>query len=508
MDDLENINGWNANSENNTAQEPAPAPAEGSAEAAHTAPEGNTGAAYTAQPETGAAQAGPGGSAYHDSWAYPGNSGKAPKAPKAKKQRRGAGRVVAIALVCAILGGLGGGAITGAVAYNRYSGETQALQQQIDDLKSQSTGKGNTTIVTSVSAEGLKSGAQIYAENVDTVVSITTQGVNNGQGFQSMGTGFIISDDGYILTNHHVIANGQKVTVTTNNGDEYDATVVGSDEYYDVALLKVDAANLPTVTIGDSDSTTVGEEVVAIGNALGELTSSFTGGYLSGKDRMVSTDGTSVPMMQTDAAINSGNSGGPLFNMKGEVIGITSAKYSGSTSSGASIEGIGFAIPINDVMKLVDDLKTHGHVTGRAQLGVMVQDMQLDSSVAKAYGLPKGVQVVSVNAGSAAEAAGVQANDIITALGSDKIESTSDLRVALQKRSAGDSDTITVYRNGQQITLNITFEEKADETATEATEATAPNDDSQSGSDSQLPDKDSSWDDWYEFFHRFFGNGQ
>ena len=118
------------------------------------------------------------------------------------------------------------------------------------------------------------------------------------------------------------------------------------------------------------------------------------------------------------------------------------------------------------------------------------------------------MQVVSVNAGSAAEAAGVQANDIITALGSDKIESTSDLRVALQKRSAGDSDTITVYRNGQQITLNITFEEKADETATEATEATAPNDDSQSGSDSQLPDKDSSWDDWYEFFHRFFGNGQ
>ena len=337
MDDLENINGWNANSENNTEQEPAPAPAEGSAEAAHTAPEGNTGAAYTAQPEAGAAQAGPGGSAYHDSWAYPGNGGKAPKAPKAKKQHKGAGRVVAIALVCAILGGLGGGAITGAVAYNRYSGETQALQQQIDDLKSQSTGKGNTTIVTSVSAEGLKSGAQIYAENVDTVVSITTQGVSNGQGFQSMGTGFIISDDGYILTNHHVIANGQKVTVTTNNGDEYDATVVGSDEYYDVALLKVDAANLPTVTIGDSDSTTVGEEVVAIGNALGELTSSFTGGYLSGKDRMVSTDGTSVPMMQTDAAINSGNSGGPLFNMKCEVIGITSAKYSGSTSSGASI---------------------------------------------------------------------------------------------------------------------------------------------------------------------------
>lgn len=495
MDDLE-TNGWNANSENNVEQQGSPM-----AEAPASA---DSGAQAQSAPSYEAASQ----NTYHDSWSYPGNSPKAPNPHKEKKAHKGAGRVVAVALVCAILGGLGGGAITGAVAYNRYSDQTQALQQQIDNLKSQdSTGKGNTTIVTSVSAEGLKSGAQIYAENVDAVVSITTQGISNGQGFQSMGTGFIISDDGYILTNHHVIADGQKVTVSTNDGDEYDATVVGSDEYYDVALLKVDASNLPTVTIGDSDQTTVGEEVVAIGNALGELTASFTGGYLSGKDRMVSTDGTSVPMMQTDAAINSGNSGGPLFNMKGEVIGITSAKYSGSTSSGASIEGIGFAIPINDVMKLVDDLKTHGHVTGRAQLGVMVQDMQLDSSVAKAYGLPKGVQVVSVNAGSAAEAAGVQANDIITALGSDKIESTSDLRVALQKRSAGDSDTITVYRNGQQITLSITFEEKSDETTTEASEATEPSD-SQGSGENQMPDKDDSWDDWYEFFHRFFGNGQ
>ena len=496
MSDLENTNGWNTNPENSTEQEPTSAPAEN-----------GTAAAYTAQPESGSAQSAGGRNTCHDSWSYPGNSAKAPKPHKEKKAHKGVGRIIAVALVCAILGGLGGGAITGAVAYNRYSDETQALQQQIDDLKSQDNGKGSTTIVTSVSSEGLKSGAQIYAENVDAVVSITTQGVSNGQGFQSMGTGFIISEDGYILTNHHVIANGQKVTVTTNEGDEYDATVVGSDEYYDVALLKVEATSLPTVTIGDSDQTTVGEEVVAIGNALGELTASFTGGYLSGKDRMVSTDGTSVPMMQTDAAINSGNSGGPLFNMKGEVIGITSAKYSGSTSSGASIEGIGFAIPIDDVMKLVDDLKTHGHVTGRAQLGVMVQDMQLDSSVAKAYGLPKGVQVVSVNAGSAAEAAGVQANDIITALGSDKIESTSDLRVALQKRSAGDSDTITVYRNGQQITLNITFEEKADDSTTESTEATEPSENQGSG-ENQMPGKDDSWDDWYEFFHRFFGNGQ
>lgn len=437
-----------------------------------------------------------------DAWQYPGSAPKAPKKPKEKK-KHGTGTVVAIALVCAILGGLGGGALTGYISSNRYGQQVSQLQDQVAALEEKGS-KGGTTILTSVSADGLKSGAQIYAENVDAVVSVTSNGTTQSfygtSQFQSRGTGFLISDDGYILTNQHVIDEATDIKITMNDGTEYEAQVVGSDEYFDVALLKIDAEGLPCVTIGDSDNTAVGEQVVLIGNALGELTSSFTGGYLSGVDRAVSTDGKAVNMMQTDAAINSGNSGGPLFNMQGEVIGITSAKYSGSTSSGASIEGIGFAIPINDVMKLVSDLKDYGYVTGQAYLGVTVKEMDVDQEVAKAYGLPLGVQVSSVDEGGAAEKAGIQAGDIITALGSDKVESLSTLQAALRKRSAGGTDTITVYRSGQELQLTITFDEKQVETES-GPEATKPQENEQP----QVPDEDAGWDEWYEFFNRYFG---
>lgn len=438
-----------------------------------------------------------------DAWQYPG-SAKAPKAPKKPKEKKkhGTGAVVAIALVCAILGGLGGGALTGYLTSNRYDNRVSQLQDQINELAEKEP-QGNTTILTAVSADGLKSGAQIYAENVDAVVSVTsngtTQSIYGTSQFQSRGTGFLISDDGYILTNQHVIDEATDIKITMNDGTEYEAQVVGSDEYFDVALLKIDGENLPCVTIGDSDNTAVGEQVVLIGNALGELTSSFTGGYLSGVDRAVSSEGKAVNMMQTDAAINSGNSGGPLFNMQGEVIGITSAKYSGSTSSGASIEGIGFAIPINDVMKLVSDLKDYGYVTGQAYLGVTVREMNVDESVAKAYGLPLGVQVASVDEGGAAEKAGVQVGDIITALGDDKVESLATLQAALRRHSAGDTDIITVYRSGQELELTITFDEKQVETEG-GTESSEPQNEQPS-----IPDEDADWDEWYEFFNRYFG---
>lgn len=487
MDTFENNNGWETNSEN-TEQNAAYAE-EAQAEQTRQEPVQRPG--WQSAPQ--------------DGWTYPGNGPKAPKVHKEKKQKKGTGRVVALALCCAILGGIGGGAVMSFVAANRYESQTQELQQQIDDLKA--TGKSDTTILTSVSAEGLKSGAQIYAENVDAVVSVTAKGVSmtqfGNQNFESRGTGFLISNDGYILTNHHVIADGQEIKVTMNDSSEYEAKLIGSDEYFDVALLKIDGENLPAVTIGDSDKTAVGEEVVAIGNALGQLTSSFTGGYLSGVDRMVNSDGTAVNMMQTDAAINSGNSGGPLFNMKGEVIGITSAKYSGTTSSGASIEGIGFAIPINDVMKLVGDLRDFGYVTGQAYLGVTVKNMSVDASIAEAYGLPLGAQVQTVDAGSAAEKAGIQPKDIIIAIGDDKVESLDALTVALRKRSAGDTDTITVYRNGQELVLTITFDEKqvaAQQTTPETTEPQENNE-----TIPQMPSQDDGWDEWRDFFYRYFG---
>lgn len=224
-----------------------------------------------------------------------------------------------------------------------------SFQSQLDDLANAQNaiqhGNGSGATVDTVSNPGALTPAQVYAQNVQSVVAITNQGVKNGtfgqESFTGTGSGFILTADGYVLTNHHVIDGAQTITVTLYDGTEYTARLVGSDSISDVALLKIEAENLPAVTIGDSDGLDVGDQVAAIGNPLGELTSTQTVGYVSAKDRSVNTDGTILNMLQTDAAINSGNSGGPLFNMNGEVVGITTAKYSGSTSSGASIEGIG-----------------------------------------------------------------------------------------------------------------------------------------------------------------------
>lgn len=184
--------------------------------------------------------------------------------------------------------------------------------------------------------------------NVNATVGIATQITTNVWGqvasASASGSGFILTSDGYVVTNNHVVEGATSVTVKLYNGDEYDAEVIGTDEMNDVALLKIDATGLQAVTIGDSDQIEVGEEVIAIGNPLGELTFTMTAGVVSALDREINTDGKPINMLQTDVAINSGNSGGALFDMNGNVVGITSAKYSGSTSSGASIEGISFAI--------------------------------------------------------------------------------------------------------------------------------------------------------------------
>ena len=201
----------------------------------------------------------------------------------------------------------------------------------------------------------------------------------------------------------------------------------------------------------------VGDQVVAIGNPLGELTSTMTAGYVSAKDRIVATDGTQINMMQTDAAINPGNSGGPLFNMLGQVIGITSAKYSGLTESGATIEGIGFAIPMDDVYGMLEDLRLYGYITG-AYLGVSISDV--DPTIAEAYGLPVGTLVRSVVAGSCADKGGIQPSDIIVNLGGHEIKNINDLSRVLRKFKAGDEITATVHRNGQLVQLMLTLDEK------------------------------------------------
>lgn len=451
----------------------------------------------------------------------PVETAKKQKAPKKPRQRKGwgTGRVVAAALACAIVGGVGGGALTAHLVDSKWEKTTEELQSsfqsQLDDLANAQNaiqhGNGSGATVDTVSNPGALTPAQVYAQNVQSVVAITNQGVKNGtfgqESFTGTGSGFILTADGYVLTNHHVIDGAQTITVTLYDGTEYTARLVGSDSISDVALLKIEAENLPAVTIGDSDGLDVGDQVAAIGNPLGELTSTQTVGYVSAKDRSVNTDGTILNMLQTDAAINSGNSGGPLFNMNGEVVGITTAKYSGSTSSGASIEGIGFAIPINDVMDLVDDLMEYGYITGQAYLGVTINTQDLDAATAAAYGLPLGARVQSVTEGSCADKAGLQAGDIITALGDEEVSGYSDLLYALRNFGAGDTTTVSVFRSGQELTLNITFDEKTADTPTGPVQETQPEESTQPEENSgEMPDS-GSYEDWYNYFFPFFGNG-
>ena len=331
------------------------------------------------------------------------------------------------------------------------------------ELENNSTGGNGDSSSGSAgpSVEGGLTPAQVYAQNVDSVVAIecivtqdyfgqTVSGVTSG-------SGFVLTADGYIVSNYHVVAAAKTITVTFNNGTEYTGKFVGGDESNDIALVKINAKDLRPVKVGSSDELIVGDQVVAVGNALGELASTLTVGYISAKDRIITTDGTQINMLQTDAAINPGNSGGPLFNMLGQVIGITTAKYSGLTDSGATIEGIGFAIPMDDVYGMLEDLRQYGYITG-AYLGVSVSDV--DPNVADIYGLPMGTLVREVVEGSSAHKGGVKVSDIIVNLGGYEIKNINDLSRALRKFKAGDEITVTVHRSGALVQLTLVLDEK------------------------------------------------
>jgi serine protease Do len=280
-------------------------------------------------------------------------------------------------------------------------------------------------------------------------VGIANQGVTTnifGQVTEtaSSGSGFIISEDGYIVTNHHVIESATTLTVITNNEEEYPAKVVGFDEGNDFAVIKIEATGLPCVKLGSSDDLIVGDMVAAIGNPLGEITTSLTVGYISVKDRDVTIQNSIINMLQTDTAINPGNSGGPLFNMKGEVIGITTAKYSGS-----AVESIGFAIPIDDVAQMIDDLLEKGYISA-PYMGVNITT-QTDGI---------GVYVASVEANTPAAKAGLQKGDIIVGIGEYETPTLASLDKALRNFEPGETATIQVYRNRKILDLSITFASK------------------------------------------------
>ena len=339
-----------------------------------------------------------------------------------------------------------------------FDSRISELQQQVAALTPEHT--GNSQSGTVAVGNGMTA-AQVYAKNVRSVVLIeatvtssiygqTTSGV-------STGSGFILSEDGYVVTNFHVVEGASSVKVVLYDEKSHAAELVGYDKTNDLAVLKVDAQDLDPVELGSSDGLIVGDQVVAIGNPLGELTATLTVGYVSAKERTIDTDGTVINMIQTDAAINSGNSGGPLFNMKGQVVGITTAKYSGSSSSGATIEGIGFAIPMDDVTKSLDELIQFGYIKS-AYLGVLVQN--LDSAVAEIYGLPVGAYVAGVEDGYCAQKAGIRAKDIIVAVGDVTVKNITDLTRALRDYEPGEQAEIRLYRAGQELTVSVVLDER------------------------------------------------
>ena len=367
--------------------------------------------------------------------------------PMPRKNRRGI-KTAALCLVCALLGGLAGGASVRLVPKDNtilYEGHSPVA-----------------VTMSSVTSTEPMSGAQVYAGNVGSTVGITTELVTTNFWGQTVkgaaaGSGFVVTHDGYILTNYHVIDGASSIQVAFADGTSYPATLVGGEEPNDIAVLKIEAEGLTPVVLGDSDNLVVGEQVCAIGNPLGELTFTFTSGYVSARDRTITMEnGEVMNMLQTDTSINSGNSGGPLFNMYGQVIGITTAKYSSSGSSSASIEGIGFAIPINDVKDMVKDIIEKGYVTGKPNVGIIMSDVSAD---AQRYGIPAGASISAVLEGSCGQKAGLQAGDIITAVNDTAVTSSKQLSSLVKEYKAGDTVTLTVYRTGETQTLSVALDE-------------------------------------------------
>ena len=274
------------------------------------------------------------------------------------------------------------------------------------------------------------------------------------------GSGVIITSDGYIVTNNHVVEGGQNIRVCLQDGSEYEATLIGTDSYSDLAVIKIDATGLPAATLGTSSNMTVGDPVFAIGNPLGVLSSSVSQGIISGLDRTINVDGHNMTLMQTDAAVNPGNSGGGLFNANGELIGIVNAK-----SYGLDVEGIGFAIPMDTAKSIIMDLIDLGYVTGRPYLGISMQDVALrfgsgySSNPFFSFGgnYVTGVQVVAVEEGSPAQNAGLHVNDVIVGLDDQEITGTSQLSALLYEYKVGDTVTISVLRGNETQQLSVTL---------------------------------------------------
>ena len=341
--------------------------------------------------------------------------------------------------------------------------------------------------------------AEVYAATVNSTVGITTSVTTNIYGYETMaaasGSGFLVTSDGFILTNYHVVENSNSITVTLYDGSSYEAKLIGYDASNDIAVLKIDAEGLSPVTFGNSDELVVGEEVLAIGNPLGELTFSLTRGIISALNRDITlSGGLRMRLIQTDCAINSGNSGGALFNMYGEVVGITNAKYSGSGSQ-ASVDNIGFAIPVNAVVNIVEQIMTKGQIS-TPYLGVSVSNVSGDLT---AYGIPAGAHVGEVVEGSPAADAGLLPRDIITAVNGTAISGSGQLSDIVHASAVGDVLVLSVYRQGETLEISVTVGENVKDALPqqEQQEAEAP---AQPWGMEGMPNDQDSLEEFFEHF--------
>ena len=435
----------------------------------------------------------------HDDYA-PGPDRAPAPAPESPKKRgffhRTAVKVTALILACAVAGGLagwGGAAIAGS------STSRTAIQQ--------SSRQPVSVQVKNLDGQTKMEPAEVYASVVNSAVSINCSATSTnifGQQTQtaSSGSGFIITEDGYVVTNYHVVSGASSVEVTLYNGDTYDATVIGGDSDYDVAVLKINASGLQPVTLGESADVNVGDTVLAIGNPLGELTFSMSQGIVSSCDRAINVDGTPFNMIQVDCSINPGNSGGPLVNLYGEVVGIVSAKY--STYSSTTVEGLGFAIPISDVRSIITDIMENGAVTDKAYMAITAGTMNEQMAAQFNIDVTEGVFVYSVVEGGAGDKAGLRLGDVITKMGDKTLTSRQDLSAAMKGYRAGDTVTLTVYRGGQYIEVELTFDTQPQTTGSDDSSQSSDNSygygDGGNSYGGQMPDN------WQEFYNYFFGN--
>lgn len=350
--------------------------------------------------------------------------------------------------VCAFLMAVAGGFEFGVMyAGNENGGKQTASVAEIP------------TVNTSLSAYSTYSVAGVAEKAADSVVEIVTESVKTGSFMgqyitEGAGSGVIMTVDGYIVTNNHVIEGASKITVTLRDGTHYDAKLVGTDKSTDLAVIKIDAEKLSAAKFGNSDSLVVGETAVAIGNPLGQLGGTVTDGIISALDREIEIDGQVMTLLQTNATINPGNSGGGLFNSRAELVGIVNAK-----SSGSDIEGLGFAIPANTVKPIANDIIEYGYVRGRISTGMDYIDIN-NSASAWMYRVKYiGVYINNVQSGSNAEKAGLKSGDLVLSVDGKKISSSNDIKNAVQQKSIGDTVTYVVLRNEAQLSISFALSE-------------------------------------------------